>query len=1056
MRKNLFLMKGDTWRKMLCLLCILSGCSLAAFAQKQVTGMVTDVNSEPIIGANIVEKGTVNGTITDVDGKFSLTVSDNAVLHISFIGYVAQEIAVRNQTSLNVTLQEDAQALEEIVVVGYGSVRKKDLTGAVSSVKFDDTPMTTYSSAAQALAGKAAGLQVITTSAQPGGQTSFNVRGATSAGIGNSPLIVIDGFPVSSSEEPASGNRYNGGPKDNTLATINPNDIESIVVLKDASATAIYGARAGHGVILVTTKRGQEGKVKIDYAGTMATQSMSNRVKLLNSSEWMSEYNRYQRERYLYDNRMGVYSKGGNSNPVDWSGFGGARYSDAQIANPEYDTDWIDAVTRKGQQQQHSLTMTGGAQNTKYLTSVSFFDQSGVLKNNDMQRFNARVNLDQQISKIFKAGLSMNVNQNSFDNVAIGSGDNEYAGILATAVQSAPVRPVKDANGAYTLNPAAAYFPNAVSLTEISDNAKLERFLTNVFVEAVPLEGLRLKATAGVDRNLNKRKTYLPKTTLYGQKTNGQASIASGERSDYLFEMTADYSKTIRKHNLNALAGYSFQDFNWEGVEAGNQDFLIDGFLYNNLGAGAFEKPSVASWAGKSQMASFFGRVNYNYDYRYYLTATLRADGASNLAEGHQWGYFPSVALAWNVNNESFFEPLKDVFSQVKLRASYGETGNSDIGNKARNLYSVGRNYLFGGSESKGVYLSQMGNADLTWETTSEFNIGLDMELFSRFNLTAEYYNRTISDLLSSRSLMSYHEVSTIAANIGKTQSKGFELTLSSRNIQQKDLSWTTDLTFSFYRDRWKERAPSWKPAVYQQTDDYIRAQFGYKSDGLVSPEETGNLAHMPGAVAGQVKLVDLDGFKRDADGNVMYDGNGRALKTGTPDGRLDDADVIFLGTSDPGYLFGFNNTIAYKQFDLNIYLYGVADQLRSGDYNTTIGPERIFTEYGQPAGYKEFWSSENRNDKYFGLFQSASSFGSGDYLLKKIWYARVRNITLGYTVPLKPNPVLQGARIYVDVNNPFLFTNYKGIDPETDSWVGGMYAYPNVKTYSLGINLTF
>jgi TonB-linked SusC/RagA family outer membrane protein len=1026
-------------------------------ADRKVTGLVTDENGGVLPGVSVVLKGSGQGTITDSEGRFALEVTDNQVkLIFSFVGYLPQEIALDNRTSLNVTLKVDEKALEEVVVVGYGTQSKRALTGAVSVVRFDDAPVNTFSSVAQALAGKAAGLQVATISAQPGGQTNFNIRGATSTGAGNAPLIVIDGFPVSSSDEPGSGNRYNGGPKDNVLATLNPNDIESIVILKDASATAIYGARAGHGVILVTTKRGSEGKVKIDYAGTTATQHMSGTVETLRASDWMREYNRYQRERYLFDNRMGVYSQGGNSKSVDWAGYKGDRFSSDQIANPTYDTDWVDAITRNGFQQQHSLTMSGGTEKTKYLTSVSMFDQAGVLRNNGMKRFNARINLDQQISRIFKTGFNMTFNRNQFTNMPLGNGEFENAGVLTTAIQSEPIRPIRDERGNYSVNLYADYLPNAVSLLEIQDESKLERMLTSAYLEASPLEGLRLKAVAGFDRSFDKRNTYLPKTTLYGQKTNGGANIASSEREDYLVELTADYSKRIQHHTFNGLAGYSFQDFNKSGLEAGNQDFLIDGFSYNNLGAGAFQRPKVGSSASKSQMASFFGRLNYNYNEKYYLTATVRADGASNLAKGYRWGYFPSIALAWNISNETFFESLRKPVSQLKLRLSYGETGNSNIGNKARDLFVVGRNYLYGGLESKGVYLGQMGNTGLTWETTSEINAGLDVGLFNKVNVTVEYYKRTISDLLSSRPLMSYQEVNTIAANIGKTQSTGFELTVNSRNIQNKNFSWTSDLTFSLYRDRWKERDPSWKPAVYQQENDFIRAQFGYIADGLVQPQESGNIPHMPGAVAGQVNLKDVNGFQRNENGNVMYDELGRALKTGVADGRLDDADMAFLGTTDPGYIFGLNNTFAYKQFDLNFYLYGIADQLKSGDYRTAVNPDRILTDYGMPASVKDFWSSENPNSTYYGLFQAQSSYGAGDYLMKKTWFARMRNITLGYTLGLKSNQVIRSARVNIGVNNPFILTNYKGLDPETDSWAGGIYAYPNVRTYSLGVNLTF
>lgn len=1024
--------------------------------QEKITGVVTDEKGETVIGATVRVAGTNNAVLTDVNGAYIINAKPGEVLEFSYMGYKTVAQTIGSQTTINIQMETDAVGLEAAVVVGYGSVKKKDLTGAVSSVKFDDAPMTTFSSASQALAGKAAGLQVSTISAQPGGQTNFNIRGATSTGAGNSPLVVIDGFPVSGTGEPGSGNRYDGGPKDNVLATLNPNDIESIVILKDASATAIYGARAGHGVILVTTKRGKEGKIKIEYAGNVAMQRTADRVETLGASDWMSEYNRYQSERYLYDNKMGVYSKGGNSNPIDWSGYKGNRFSADQIANPEYDTDWVDDILRPGFQQQHSLTMSGGTEKTKYLASINYFDQAGVIKNNDMSRFNARVNLDQQISKIFKAGLSLNLNQNSFSNVPIGGGDNEYAGILVAATQSAPIRPIRDKDGIYTLNPSAAYVPNSSSLLEIKDNSKLDRVLANAFVEVMPIQDLRLKAMVGFDRNITKRKTYMPKTTLYGQKKNGEAFIGSQESSDYLLELTADYNKTIGKHRITGLIGYSFQDFNWEGVNAGNSDFLIDGWEYNNLNAGAYAKPTVGSWAGSSQMASFFARANYVFDDRLYLTATIRSDGASNLAEGNQWGYFPSVALAWTMSNEKWFAPAKEVLTQLKLRASYGETGNSNIGNKARDFYSLSGEYVFGGNVYKGVGLGQMGNPALTWETTSEYNFGVDIEFAGRVNISAEYYDRTISNLLSTRSLMSYQELGSIGANVGKTQSKGFELTVSSRNIVSGDFSWTTDLTFSFYRDRWKERDPSWKPAAYDQENGFIRSAYGYLSDGLIRPEETGNLDHMPGTVAGQVKLKDIDGFQRDAKGNIVYGEDGKGLRTGKADGKLDDADKVFLGNWDPGYMFGFNNTFRLKNWDLNIYMYGVADKLMSGSWKTGVEPQRIYTDYGMPISQKDMWSSENPSDKYYSLFQQSSSLGVGDYLMKKIWYIRVRNITLGYTIPFKENKVIQGARVFVDVNNPFLFTNYDGLDPETDSWVGGIAAYPNVRTYSIGINLTF
>ncbi|MEG1649682.1 MAG: TonB-dependent receptor, partial [Rikenellaceae bacterium] len=488
---------------------------------------------------------------------------------------------------------------------------------------------------------------------------------------------------------------------------------------------------------------------------------------------------------------------------------------------------------------------------------------------------------------------------------------------------------------------------------------------------------------------------------------------------------------------------------------AWNSKFLIDGFLHNNLGAGEFEKPGVGSWANSSQMASLFARANYTFDDRYYLTATFRRDGASNLAEGNKWGNFPSVALAWRFSEEKFLEGAKNVLTNAKLRLSYGQTGNSNIGNKAKDFYQIAGTYVFGGKDNSAIGIGQMGNPALKWETTTEFNLGLDVSLYNRLDVSMEFYSREIKDLLSTRSLMSYQEVGSIAANVGKTQSKGFELTIGSKNIVKPNFSWSTDITFSLYRDRWKERDSSWKPAVYESAKDFIRSGFGYKADGLIQPGE--EVKHMPGSLPGQIKIQDIDGYQKNAQGQNVIGDDGRPLRTGKPDGKLDNADKVFYGSWDPGYLFGMNNTFTYKNWDLNFYIYGAADQLMNGSYKDWNESQRIATYYGAPTTFMDSWTSQNLTSDRPGYFQTDSAHGAGDYFMKKIWYIRVRNITLGYSIPTKwSKGVLSGARVYFDVNNPFLFTNYKGIDPETDGWAGGLAAYPNVRTFSIGLDLTF
>lgn len=1029
-------------------------------AVKKVHGVVKDVNGEPIIGANVVVKGNPsNGTITDLNGNFDLSVTSNTTLQVSYIGYNTQELFVGKKTDFNIVLKEDTELLDEVVVVGYGTMKKKDLTGAVASVKMDDAPVGTVSTISHALAGKAAGLQVNTISAQPGSGSTFRIRGAASVNAGNDPLIIIDGFPVSPTDDSKiQTGKYDSGSSDNILASINPNDIESIEVLKDASSTAIYGARAGNGVIIITTKKGKTGAPKVTYSGTASVQTMAAKYEMLSAKDFMIQSNRYALEEWRRSNGIGVY--GGKSEAEAATPYT-PYYTDAEIANPAYDTDWFKEITRTGFQTQHNLSVNGGTEMTKYLISGNFFKQNGVVKNNDMDRYTARVNVEQKVSKYVNLGVNMTLSRNTTNNVPLGAGQNENASIMVAAAQFSPILPVRDEEGEYVLNSQAAFLPNPVSLLEITDKTVKERMLGTAYVEIKPIEELTLKGNFGIDRNYQKHSVYMPKTTLYGQKTGGQANIAQYDKSDYLMELTANYSKRFGDHNLNALVGYSFQRFTDESLSAGNSQFLIDGFLYNNLGAGAYPKPSVGSSASKSEMASFFGRINYSYKDRYLLTATMRADGASNFAKNNRWGYFPSVALGWRFTEEEFMQPLTSVLSNGKLRVSFGQTGNSNIGNRAISYYSTGNNNEFGGTEQVGVYLSQMGNVDLKWETTTEWNVGVDLGFFkNRLNVTAEYFHKVVSDLLSERSLLGFQEVSTIAANIGETQSQGFELTINSTNFNTKNLGWNTDFTFSLYRDKWKTRDESWKPSAYSVYDSPIRYQYGYLSDGLIQPGET--VDWMPGAIPGQVKIKDINGYVYNEDGSVKVDQHGIPLKSGKPDGKLDDADKVIYGSSDPGYLLGLNNTFRWKNFDLNIYFYGQFDLLNSGSYKDLwltgasgmTGIVNMYRGYNMPVSAKDVWTSDNQSAVRPGYFQDKSTWGIGDYYLQKSWFVRCRNITLGYTIPVNQGRnILSNVRVYFDVNNPFTITPYDGLDLETDNSV---WAYPNVRSFSLGVDITF
>ncbi|MDR0506480.1 MAG: TonB-dependent receptor [Dysgonamonadaceae bacterium] len=1038
-------------------LLLLFGFASFAFARAQnvVTGTVTDHNNDPLVGVSVAVKNTSQGTMTDINGRYSITVnSTDAVLVFSYLGCTPQELRVGSQTVIDVTLTEDVTSLDEVVVVGYGVQRKRDLTGAVSSVKMGDAPVGTFSTASHALAGKAAGLRVTQATAQPGAGATFRIRGETSINAGNEPLIIIDGFPVSRSSSPGSGNRYEAGSQDNALEMINPADIESIEVLKDASATAIYGSRAGHGVIIVTTKRGKEGKINVTYSGNAAVQTIAKNYDMLDASQWMTVNNMYYQEQWRRTYGQGIYA-GYVTPPAtsktfdEWmTGLAPAHYYTQQEIASAKTTDWLKEVTQTGFQQSHNVSLNGGSEKNKYLASVNYFDQKGVMKNSDMNRITLNLNDDYTISKYVKAGISLNISRNKYDNVPLGTLMNEGVGIIGSALRFDPYLPVRE-NGKYSESRLYPQIPNPVSLLELTDITTKDRVLSSGYLSVEPVAGLTLKTTLGFDRRSVKRQQYLPSTTLHGRAANGTATQNYSDSEDYLFNLTANYMKTIDKHSFTVLAGYEYQKFNGSSFNASVSNFPIDGFLFNNMGSGTLNK-SIDSSGSSSALASVFGRVNYSFADKYLFTATIRTDGASNFNPDYRWGAFPSVSAGWRFVEESFMESVKPVLSNGKLRAGWGQTGNSSVGNRTLDYFGSAGNYAFGDTGYKGIAVTELGNKSITWETTTEWNIGLDLGfLNNRINLSAEYYDRVISDLLvTSKALPMYYELTSIAGNIGKTQGQGFEVTLNTVNVKNRDFVWASDLTFYTYTDRWKERSPTWVPYAYQSVNDPIRALFYYKSDGLLKAGEQ-RPAWQPALLPGQVKLKNL----HDEEGNPNV---------------IDQHDRILIGSSDPDFMFGFNNTLRWKNFDLNIYLYGEVGRWRVASYYDDFIPyatKPFSTANG--AGMLNLstnalnsWTMDNQNTDVPSMFQA--SYDNGDYFMRKISFLRCRNITLGYTVPgLKK--YVNNIRVNLSVNNPFVVSNWNGLDPETDynssstmTENNASYSYPNVRTFSLGLDISF
>lgn len=673
---------------------------------KRVSGVVTDSAGEPIPGANVVQKETTNGTVTDMNGKYTLDVPNNATLVISFIGYTTKEIKVGSQSVLNVSLVEEAIGLNEVVAIGYGYVKKKDLTGAVSIVSADDMVLGgTVSNAAQALQGKTAGVQVSQSSKAPGGTIAVRVRGNNSISSTNEPLYVVDGFPSSEG------------------LNLNPNDIESMQILKDASATAIYGARGANGVVLITTKRGKAGENKISYSGYLGTQKVDNPFEFLNAKDYMNLQNALYQE---------IDGQEGNPNGV---------YTPSQLQST-VDTDWLDVCTRLALVQDHNIQFRGGSEKTKVLTSLGYYKQEGVLKNTDFNRISGRVNVDQTINDFIKAGATMYAHRER-SNAQTYSGNILGENVMLSVMEYDPTVKPYNEDGTYGRVPGGRGDNPLANLLERKKEMVNDKFNGTAFLEVNPFDGFTAKATAGVELLHNFKGSYLPKSTTYaGEIEGGIASTYDFRSTRQVFEGILNYMKTFNNiHDLNVMLGYSYEKYSAESRSANGKGFSTDLFEWNNLGAASIK--GVSSSKTENLLASFFGRVNYTFNDKYLATVTVRRDGSSRFGANNHWGTFPSGSLAWRASEEDFVKNW-GVFSNLKVRAGYGVTGNERIGDYASYaLVSTNHVTLDGSNNMPGTHLNQSSpeNASLKWETTTQYNVGFDMGFFNnRLSVTLDGY----------------------------------------------------------------------------------------------------------------------------------------------------------------------------------------------------------------------------------------------------------------------------------------------------------------------------
>ena len=1013
-----------------CLLGML--CMTPVHAQQQsqtITGVVIDDSGEPLPGVSITVKGARTAVLSDVDGRYNITVpGSDAVLVYSFLGFAPQEIKVGVRAAIDVTLKEDVKMIDEVVVIGYGTQTKKSLTAAVSTMDMSSIEANTHATVSHALQGKAAGLRVVQTSAQPGGASSFRIRGETSINAGNDPLFVIDGMPIAPNASPESKDwRYTDGATDNFLESLNHDDIESISVLKDADSTAIYGARAGHGVILITTKRGSKSqKPRLSYSGNYSFQRIDNNYLMLNPQQYMEAVNLLEYEQYLVDYGLDIYSDYlTTKQAVPFQ----PRFSTEEIANAT-GTDWYKEITRTGALQQHNLSLTGGTDATRYMASVNYMNQEGVIKKSGAGRFAARINLDQDVTEYLTVGMSANYAQNTYDNIPMGGVNQD--GVLMAAYEANPTIPIYNPDGSFYIDPRRNMVDNPVALLDIEDVITKERLIASGYVTLKPLKGLNLKALFGGDKQMNRRNHYLPKTLLAGKETNGLAYKTNSNGVDYLMELTATYDKTIGGHKFNLLGGYSYQKSVNENIYAKSQDFLFDSFSYNNLAAGAVSRPEVGSGYRVNSIYSWFGRIHYNFKDRYLLEGSIRADGSSNFSKENSVGVFPAVSAGWVVSEEAFMESTRDWLSIVKLRASWGQTGNENIGRHVSDYFSAGESrgaYLGTGETHHGVVLaSELGNTSLTWETTTEMNIGLDAGfLDNRIRLSAEYFDRKVSNLLTTRPLPAHNEVSEIYGNYGTTGSRGFEITVNSVNFTTRNFEWTSALTLSHHEDRWIKRFAEWVGKPYESATDAIRPNYSYVSLGLLQPGQKAPAAQ-PTLLPGGVVIAELNN-----------------------DGVLNDYDQVYKGSTDPKLIYGLNNAVRYRlnkyTLDFNIYLSGESGVPKYGSY--VHGTVNVAGGTNGPLGTFETFRHDNLDSTHPNPMGRSSHWG--DHYFQNMYYIRCKSMTLGCTLPF--TKVVENIRVYFYITHPFLITNFDGLDPETGT---GHSDYPNVKSFNIGVNITF
>jgi TonB-linked SusC/RagA family outer membrane protein len=1031
--------------------------------QQEVKGKVVDDNNLALPGASVIIKGSTKGTITDVNGDFSFNgLNGNEVLQVSFTGFATQDINISGQSNITVKLREDSQSLNAIVVVGYGTQQRKDVTGSISSLsaqKIKDQPVVSIDNA---MAAQMAGVQVTQATGAPGGGSTVRIRGAGSLSAGNEPLYVVDGFPVT--------NDFNQ--RNNPLNTINPADIDNIQVLKDASATAIYGSRGSNGVVIITTKSGKLGASKMDFSINTGVQQVERTLDVLNAREFATYVNEARNNAWV---NSGPGRSASDPNSVRLNNV--MYLLPTMFTDPESlgeGTNWQNEIFRTAPMSNYQLSFSGGNEKTKYFISGGYLTQEGVVINSDLKRYSFRVNVESQVNKRVKVGANITPTY-TFSNQSLAEGTWQGGGIITSALTAGPHMSPYDADGNYT-----KITGQGIGTSEVDNPVKIAneyfhqqgnlRLLGTAFAEVNIIKDLNFKTLVGADMRNFREQIFNPSIINPNSVNPTKPSTGNNntaENRNWLSEFTLNYNKRISKHSFDALLGYTIQKENIEFNSISGTNFPND--IVKTINAAGLISNATATKEEWS-LLSYIARLNYSFDNKYLLTATFRTDGSSRFGADNRWGSFPSISLGWRASEEDF---LKDVswLSELRLRTSYGLTGNNFITNYGSIGLTTQDNYIFGASGgvvNNGIRLAGIPNSRLGWERNKQLDLGLEIGLLqNRFNISLDYYNKKTSDLLLNVPVPTLTGYTNALQNIGEIENKGFEFSLTSRNMV-KAFKWTTDFNFSTNNIKVLALGPDGSRILARQItfaagNTHITeigkapgSFFGYKVIGIYQNADD---------VANSPALQNASGVKTSKPGQLKYaDVNG--------DGIINTDDRTNIGSPFPDFTYGMTNSFAYKNFDFAFTLQGVQGF-------EVLNAARRF--YGNYAGSYNVlrsaasgWKSETDRgdgvspqiDRNFGAIGDASVVNAvTSQFIEDGSFLRVRNITLGYNLPASALKAIKvaNARLSFTVQNAFTFTNYEGYSPEVsiegaNPLMPGVDSggYPLARTFMFGLNFGF